>query len=227
MSIRTPTEVVRSRRFMNIFDASPVDHGWWQRVSAGAKSGRPHHETVMDLHLHDFIQQVADDQGYDDGEPRTTPLPDVPGNLDDVSESELPISQDEALALLSRFLFAERGELAKGAEMYVLEWLILCGIYCPKRERYAVLREFVNIDYLREKKGGIEYSGSGLRWPIIILPACVEAIERLLYVRKYVPDLYSLSRRSAMVLQAVPFLRTLANFGARSMLPRIAAQTTR
>lgn len=219
MGIKSPAEVVRSRRFMKILDAEAIDHGWWLRLSAGAKSGNPHRDTMVKLHLHDFAQALADEQGFDDGEPRVTQLPDMPGSLDEIDEDELPISQDEGLALLSRFLRAERGELARGAEMHVLHWLGLCGLYCPRRERYAVLREFTNVGYLREKNTGTEYADSGLRWPLIVLPPGIEAIEHLLYVRKYVPDLYALSRRAAFLLQGVPGLRTIVNAGARKLLP--------
>lgn len=222
MVIKTPADVVRSRRFMRVLDASGIDHGWWQRLSSGAKSARPHHETMMDLHLHDFAQAIADEQGFDSGEPKTPPLPDeLPGSLDEVDESELPISQDEGLAILSRFLVAERGELAKGAEIYVLHWLVLCGLYCPRRERYAVLREFVNIGYLKEKETGIEYADSGLRWPLVVLPDGIDAVERLVNIRKFVPDLYSLSRRAALVVREVPLLRSVVNAGAKLLLPRI------
>jgi hypothetical protein len=221
MAIRSPAEVVRSRRFMQILDAVPIDHAWWKRVSAGAKSGLPHHKTMMDLHLNDFIQQVADEQGFDDGEARAARLPEIPGDLDGVSDDDVPISQDEALAIISRFLVAERGELAKGAELYVLEWLVLCGIHCPRRERYAALREFVNIGYLREKDGAIEYADSDLKWPLIVLPPCIDAVEKLLYVRRYVPDLYSISRRGALLVQTVPLLRSIVNTGARLLLPRM------
>lgn len=206
---------------MRILDCAPVDHSWWKRISTGAKSGQPHYETLLDLHLHDFAQQLADDQGVDDGEARVTPLPKFSADLDGVNDEEFPISQDEGLAILSRFLIAERGELAKGAELFTLQWLVLCAIHCPQRERFSVLREFTNIGYLREKETGVEYHGSGLEWPLVVLPPCIEAIEGLLYVRKYVPDLYSVSRRSALVIQSVPFLRSIANFGARQLLPRV------
>lgn len=219
MGIKSPAEIVRSRSFMRVLDAKPIDHGWWLRLSAGAKSGRPHYETFMDLHLEDLGQEMSDILDVPNDGETVTVLPDFPGDLDEVDAKAPPVSQDEGLALLARFLRAERGELAKGAEIHVLHWLLLCGLHCPKRERYAVLREFVNIGFMTEKQGGIEYADSGLKWPLVIMPPCVEAIETLLYVRKYVPHLYSVSRRGALVVQGIPGIRNAANALARLLSP--------
>jgi hypothetical protein len=204
---------------MKILDAPAIDHGWWRRVTEGAKSGEPHHKTMAHLHISDFAQALMDAQGVDTGEEAVIPLPDIPGDLDGVDENQLPISQDEALAILSRFLTAERGEFATGAEILPLHWLVLCGAYCPGRERYAVLREFVNIGYLRQKNTGTEYVPSSLVWPLIVMPERVRAIETLLYVRKYVPDLYAVNRRAGMIWQHIPFLRWVANAGVKLLTP--------
>ncbi len=138
-------------------------HRWWAAVSKGAKSGQPYFEAmkeIMAAHLE---------------EPN---LPLWPTGLYETEESLPPILQDDALAILDRFLHAEAGKLVPGVQLHDLHWDVLAAQYCPLRERYGVLRELAARGFLAEAAAGITHAESRLQWPLTITESAVREIRK-------------------------------------------------
>lgn len=161
---------------------------WWQAVSKGAKSGEPFFHAVKEI----IFAQLDDPT-----------LPNWPPGMYEVEESLPPLSQDEAIAILDRFLRAEVGRTVAGVQLHILHWDVLASHYCPLRERYEVLKQFAAVGVLSEPAGGVQHAESGLKWPLTITKAAVERIRRESF-RAGLPALQRVEQFFSDVLSAYP-----------------------
>lgn len=134
----------------------------WQTASEGAKSNDPFAFTVNKL--------IAIEQ--------TVEIPAWWTNVFDVKESLPPVSVDEAMAVLDRFLHAEIGRVAAGVPLYTFHWEVLCAQNIPQRERFAVMSQLVASGFLTEASGGPVHQKSGLRWPLTVTEKGAAQIRR-------------------------------------------------
>ena len=199
--------------YLQILAAKPIPMEHWKELSAGAWSNRPHYETTMDYHVRQLSQAMAqqfEELGtIDPDAPVEVSGPDVPGDLDDVDPKLPPLSQTEVRALLVQFLRAERGEIVAGAQINDLHWLIICGVYAPRRERYTSLRELVNIGELTQLTDGTLYVPSGLRWPLSISKMGAAALEELAHVQRHIPTFWKARKVLAAWMRALPVIGDL------------------
>jgi hypothetical protein len=96
--------------------------------------------------------------------------------LYEIDRSLPPVTQNEALAILDKFLRAEAGQLRAGVQLYVLHWDVLSAQYATLRERFSVLRELATAGYLQQAEQGVIHEESGLRWPLAVTEKAVEQI---------------------------------------------------
>ena len=103
-------------------------------------------------------------------------IPDFPAYLEDWDEKLPAIEQDEALALLDKFLQAERGRLLAGVSLELLHWLALAAYSCPKREPFTALKELVASGRIQAVATGSHYEG--LNWSLTITDRTIQEIGR-------------------------------------------------
>ncbi|MDA2923270.1 hypothetical protein MYX65_01200 [Acidobacteria bacterium AH-259-L09] len=89
-----------------------------------------------------------------------------------------PISEEEALAILDRFLVAERGSLKPNSLLHFFHWRILTTIYCPLREEFSVLRKLVEKGFLIQSSSTEEEEKSWLKWPLTITKEAVSEMRK-------------------------------------------------
>lgn len=185
--------------------ALPAD--WWRVVSLSAYSGAPHHESLLDLYIDELIRTDPEVFGLtrEDMEPGIPPLP---ASLDALDASLPSISREEAFALLSRFLLAERGALIDGVAIQPLHWLVLCGLYCPGRERWSVLQDLCNAGYLTAAAKTTLYVPSALGWPMVITSRAIEEIEDTVRVRVFLPTFTAIAEWLGPWMRRFPFIRS-------------------
>jgi hypothetical protein len=136
---------------------------WWTIVSRSARSGNPYYSALSEL----AALMVA--------EPTYRPWPEA---LFETDDSLPPITADEGLALLDRFLRADKGGLESGVQMHPLHWDLLAGHYCPLRERFAVLKQLCLSGALLESANGALHQQSALRWPLTVTEEGLRQIRR-------------------------------------------------
>jgi len=142
----------------------PPPH-FWRIVTETAEAGQPWIEANKRL-LGAF---------FDD---RT--IRDWPANwMQPIDETLPPLTRDEALAVLDRFLQCNSGGLHEGATVYTLQWLSLVTVYFPGKEHFRALGDLVRADYLREAPDAVCYHNSRIRFPLIVTSSAVEAIKKL------------------------------------------------
>jgi hypothetical protein len=143
----------------------PLPQGdWWKIISQAAKTSSHQFEEA-------FIQ-LSKARESDPTIPAT--WPDGMYETTDVLPS---ISEEEALAILHRFLSAEQKSLAPGIFLYLLQWDALAATYCPLQERYRILKKFVGDGLLLEAAATEEEKKSQLRWPLTITAKATSAIK--------------------------------------------------
>ena len=172
------------------------DSEWWSIVSKSAKSGEPYFSAIKKL----AALIVA--------RPEIPPWPE--GLFED--DDSLPrISEDEALAILERFLRSECAKLQAGTQLYPLHWDVLAAHYCPLRERYEVLRELAAAGLLVQAAAAPLHQESHLRWPLTITSEAIGRIENLRLdaklpaVRRVEDFLRRLSDSYPMLAKAIPW----------------------
>ncbi len=135
---------------------------WWKIISDGAKGHAPYGDVVMEVTFESAFTDPS--------------IPDFPAYLEDWDDKFPAIKQDEALALLDKFLHAERGRLLAGVSLELLHWLALAAYYCPKREPITALKELVASGRIQAVATGSQYEG--LNWPLTITDKTIEEIGR-------------------------------------------------
>ena len=99
--------------------------------------------------------------------------------------NDLPgISHEEALAICSQFLSAERRSCRSVNLIYLLHWDVLTAFYCPLRERYSVLRDMVRLQLLSEASSGQAETPSQLKWPLMITEAGKLEIKKVMWCHR-------------------------------------------
>jgi len=159
-------ELQRQGKFPNaaIIYSSPLPpKRWWAAVSKHAATNDPFWKAVKEI----MFAQAEDPT-----------VPAWPSGLFEVEESFPAISQDEAIAILDRYLAVEKGTRSAGVGIHPLHWEVLSAQYCPLRERSAVLRELANAGYVTESAGGPIYRGTNLHWPLTITEKTVSAMKQ-------------------------------------------------
>lgn len=140
---------------------------WWKAISTGAKAkpGDPYWEAAKNLAL---AHEKNPNIGF------------WPIGMYEKAESLPPITDDEALAILDRFLIAEVGSLLPGTQIYQLQWDALAAFYLPLRERYQALVNLMNGEFIA-KATGSEFSKyhDGLIWPLTINDAAITRMRKL------------------------------------------------
>jgi hypothetical protein len=203
-----------SDSYIAILNAKPIPKEFWRELSKGAWSNRPHHETLLPYHIGQLSEALAkqlDETGTIDEKAEVQVRgPDIPGDLDAVAEDAEPLTQADVMALLVQFLRAERDGIVAGSRLNALHYLILCGVYAVRRERYVSLRELVELDYLRPESGAILYLPSGLKWPLVITQHGAAKLEELLHVQSKIPTFWTLRTPLLAWLRSVPLLGDLA-----------------
>ena len=147
-----------ARELFKLPDPHPT---WWRMISKAARSGTPFYNVVLDITFA-TIEDPA--------------VPDFPAWLEEWDEDLPAIRRDEALALLFKFLKAERGAPVPGVSMYHLHWLALSAYYCPRRDPFTALNELVASGRLGDTDAGSLYHD--LRWPLIINDTTVDELRR-------------------------------------------------
>ena len=102
------------------------------------------------------------------------------------SDLSLPqITDDEALAILDRFLIAEVGRLLPGTQIYPLQWDVLAAFYLPLRERYQALVNLMNGEFIAKATGSeLSKYHDGLIWPLTINDAAITRMRKLRFEEK-------------------------------------------
>lgn len=140
---------------------------WWMAISAGAKAkpGDPYWEAAKNLALaHEKDPNI-----------RSWAI-----GMYEKAESLPPITDDEALAILDRFLIAEVGRLLPGTQMYKLQWDVLAAFYLPLRERYQALVNLMNGQFVAKATGSeLSKYHNGLIWPLTINDTAITRMRKL------------------------------------------------
>lgn len=140
---------------------------WWKAVSSGAKAkpGDPYWEAAKNLML---AREANTNIGF------------WPIGMYEKAESLPPITDDEALAVLDRFLMAEVGRLLPGTLIHQLQWDVLAAFYLPLRERYQALVNLMNRELIAKASGSeLSKYHEGLIWPVTINDAAITRMRKL------------------------------------------------
>lgn len=182
---------------LEIFKLPSPHPTWWWHISKGAKAASRYSDVVLDVTF----------AGVDD-----PTVPDFPPWLQEWDDALPSLRQDEALALLDKFLLAERGDLLPGVSLFPLQWLALCAYYCPKREPLTAMKELVAAGRVDGSKAGTIYED--MRWPLTITDRTLDEIRRT-RIEARLPTFTKVERWIDAHVKAFPRLLGLGRWAAR------------